>query len=65
MFFSMYQSEQIFSLVNSNKSPVSSRLTRLTDFVLKVATSNTISTEIENLRAEKTFHTTQTSKRNF
>jgi len=54
MFSSTYQCEQLFSLMNSNKSPVRSRLTDThLNAVLKVASSNNISPEIEKLVGEK------------
>lgn len=65
MFSSTYQCEQIFSLMNSNKSPIRSRLTDThLNAVLKVASSNKISPDIEKLVAEKRCQISQTSKRN-
>jgi hypothetical protein len=54
MFSSTYLCEQLFSLMNSNKSSVRSRLTDIhLNSVLKVASSNNISPEIEKLVEEK------------
>ncbi|CAI6350830.1 unnamed protein product [Macrosiphum euphorbiae] len=54
MFSSTYQCEQLFPLMNSNKSPVRSRLTDThLNAVLKVASSNNMSPEIEKLVGEK------------
>ena len=54
MFSSTYQCEQLFSLMNSNKSPVRSRLTDThLNAVLKVASSNNMSPEIEKLVGAK------------
>lgn len=66
MFSSTYQFEQLFSLMNNNKSPVISRLTDThLNSVLKVASSNKFSPEIEKLVAEKRCQVSQTSKRNY
>jgi len=52
--------------MNSNKSPVRSRLTEIyLNSVLKVALSNKIFPEIEKLVAEKRCQLAQTLKRNY
>jgi 17beta-estradiol 17-dehydrogenase/3beta-hydroxysteroid 3-dehydrogenase/mitotic-spindle organizing protein 1 len=58
MFSSTYLCEQQFSLMNSNKSSIRSRLTNIhLNSVLKVASFNNISPEIEKLVKEKRYQT--------
>jgi len=54
MFGSTYRCEQLFSLMNGNKSSIRSRITdRHLGSVLKLISANKIAPEVEKMVAEK------------